>query len=221
MGREVRSHLLDDTAGAFRSFLRQLCLPYRGYAFVPVSFGFFLFRAIKCARFNLSRTGLGGFLAMAVLIALMPSKHSDLSSANANVPLNSRNVMAMNQSRASGRRGIAPFRVRTCFRGQWCVGVRLLGEFKNAQRILAYRRRLCCLSSVHAQFSRLPLAPCWRSIDANQYEIPFKLNISTFHVSVMASTPAIASHIVRHPSSSNFSVFMAPRQAAVASGVRG
>ena len=62
---------------------------------------------------------------------------------------------------------------------------------------------------------------CWRSIDANQYEIPFKLNISTFHVSVMASTPAIASHIVRHPSSSNFSVFMAPRQAAVTSGVRG
>ena len=111
------------------------------------------------ARFNLSRTGLGGFLAMAVLIALMPSRHSDLSSANANVPLNSRNVMAMNQSRASGRRGIAPFRVRTCFCGQWCVGVRLLGEFKNAQRILAYRRRLCCLSSVHAQFSRLPLAP--------------------------------------------------------------
>jgi hypothetical protein len=36
-------------ASAFRSFLRQLCLPYRGYAFVPVSFEFFLFRAIKCS----------------------------------------------------------------------------------------------------------------------------------------------------------------------------
>jgi hypothetical protein len=35
---------------------------------------------------------------------------------------------------------------------------------------------------------------------ANQYEIPFKLSISTFHVSVMAITPAIASHKVRHPS---------------------
>jgi hypothetical protein len=44
---------------------------------------------------------------------------------------------------------------------------------------------------------------------ATQYEIPFKLSISTFHVSVMAITPAIASHNVRHPSSSNFSVFMA------------
>jgi hypothetical protein len=40
---------VDDTPGAFRSFLRQLCLPYRGYAFVPVSFEFFLFRAIKCS----------------------------------------------------------------------------------------------------------------------------------------------------------------------------
>jgi len=47
---------------------------------------------------------------------------------------------------------------------------------------------------------------------ATQYEIPFKLNISTFHVRVMAITPAIASHKVRHPSPSNFSVFMAPRQ---------
>jgi hypothetical protein len=43
---------------------------------------------------------------------------------------------------------------------------------------------------------------------ATQYEIPFKLSISTFHVSVMASTPAIASHKVRHPSPSNFSVFI-------------
>jgi hypothetical protein len=33
-----------------------------------------------------------------------------------------------------------------------------------------------------------------------QYEIPFKLSISTFHVSVMATTPTIASHKVRHPS---------------------
>ena len=35
---------------------------------------------------------------------------------------------------------------------------------------------------------------------ATQYEIPFKLSISTFHVSVMAITPAIVSHKVRHPS---------------------
>jgi hypothetical protein len=35
---------------------------------------------------------------------------------------------------------------------------------------------------------------------ATQYDIPFKLSISTFHVSVMAITPAIASHKVRHPS---------------------
>ena len=44
-----------------------------------------------------------------------------------------------------------------------------------------------------------------------QYEIPFKLSISTFHVSVMAITPAIASHKVRHPSwsPSNFPMFMA------------
>jgi hypothetical protein len=47
---------------------------------------------------------------------------------------------------------------------------------------------------------------------ATQYEIPFKLSISTFHVSVMTITPAIASHKVRHPSPSNFSVFMASRQ---------
>jgi hypothetical protein len=39
---------------------------------------------------------------------------------------------------------------------------------------------------------------------ATQYEIPFKLSISTFHVSVMPSTPAIASHNVRHPSPSRF-----------------
>jgi hypothetical protein len=48
--------------------------------------------------------------------------------------------------------------------------------------------------------------------NASQYEMPFKLSISTFHVSVMASTPAIASHKVRHPSPSNFSMFMIPRQ---------
>jgi hypothetical protein len=35
---------------------------------------------------------------------------------------------------------------------------------------------------------------------ATQYEIPLKLSISTFHVSVMVSTPAIASHKARHPS---------------------
>jgi hypothetical protein len=62
---------------------------------------------------------------------------------------------------------------------------------------------------------------------ATQYEIPSKLSISTFHVSVMAITPAIASHKVRHPSPSNFSVFMAPRQKvscrdlAGAGGLRG
>jgi hypothetical protein len=33
-----------------------------------------------------------------------------------------------------------------------------------------------------------------------QYEIPFKLSISTFHISIMAITPAIASHKLRHPS---------------------
>jgi hypothetical protein len=35
---------------------------------------------------------------------------------------------------------------------------------------------------------------------STQYEIPFKLSISTVHVSVMAITPAMASHKVRHPS---------------------
>jgi hypothetical protein len=35
---------------------------------------------------------------------------------------------------------------------------------------------------------------------ATQYEISFKLSTSTFHVSIMAITPAIASHKVRHPS---------------------
>jgi hypothetical protein len=35
---------------------------------------------------------------------------------------------------------------------------------------------------------------------ATQYEIPFKLSINTLHVSVMAITPAMASHKVRHPS---------------------
>ena len=34
---------------------------------------------------------------------------------------------------------------------------------------------------------------------ATQYEIPFKLSISTFHASVMAITPVIANHKVRHP----------------------
>src|SRR5215469_15745446 len=35
---------------------------------------------------------------------------------------------------------------------------------------------------------------------ATQYEISFKLSTSTFHVSIMAITPAIASHKVGHPS---------------------
>jgi hypothetical protein len=42
---------------------------------------------------------------------------------------------------------------------------------------------------------------------ATQYEVPFKLNITTLHVSIMAITPAIAIHKVRHPSC-NFSVFI-------------
>ena len=56
-----------------------------------------------------------------------------------------------------------------------------------------------------------PAARLLRLLIATQYEIPFKLSISTFHVSVMAITPAIASHKVRHPSwsPSNFSAFMA------------
>ena len=55
------------------------------------------------------------------------------------------------------------------------------------------------------------------SFVASQYEILFRFSISTFHVSVMAITPAIASHKVRHPSPSNFSVFLASRLAAVTS----
>jgi hypothetical protein len=46
----------------------------------------------------------------------------------------------------------------------------------------------------------------------NQYEIPFKLSISTFHVMVIPNTPPIASHKARHPwgQSSSLSVsFMA------------
>ena len=42
-----------------------------------------------------------------------------------------------------------------------------------------------------------PLAGLFVAI---QYERPFKLSITTFHVRVMAITPAIASHRVRHPS---------------------
>jgi hypothetical protein len=40
----------------------------------------------------------------------------------------------------------------------------------------------------------------WRAFIATQYEIPFKLSINTVHVSVMAITPAMASHKVRHAS---------------------
>ena len=69
-------------------------------------------------------------------------------------------------------------------------------------------------------------SPTVRLLIATQYEIPFKLSISTFHVSVMAITPAIASHKVRHPSSSpsNFSAFMASdfkKLAAVTPGDEG
>jgi hypothetical protein len=42
---------------------------------------------------------------------------------------------------------------------------------------------------------------------ATQYEIPFKLSMSTFQVSIIAMTPAIASHKVRHPSW-NFWIFI-------------
>src|SRR6516162_8544688 len=41
-----------------------------------------------------------------------------------------------------------------------------------------------------------------------QYEMPFKLSMTTFQISMMAITPAMASHKARHPSC-NFSVFMA------------
>jgi hypothetical protein len=44
----------------------------------------------------------------------------------------------------AGRRGypnggIAPFRLRTYFCDHWCVGVRLLGESKNARIIMVHR----------------------------------------------------------------------------------
>jgi hypothetical protein len=38
------------------------------------------------------------------------------------------------------------------------------------------------------------------SLCATQYEIPFKLSITTFQISKMAITPAMASHKDRHPS---------------------
>jgi hypothetical protein len=38
------------------------------------------------------------------------------------------------------------------------------------------------------------------SLCATQYEIPFKLSIITFQISIMAITPAMASHKDRHPS---------------------
>jgi len=41
-----------------------------------------------------------------------------------------------------------------------------------------------------------------------QYEMPFKLSMTTFQISIMAITPAMASHRARHPSC-NFSVFTA------------
>ena len=41
-----------------------------------------------------------------------------------------------------------------------------------------------------------------------QYEMPFKLSRTTFQISIIAITPAMASHKARHPSC-NFSVFMA------------
>jgi hypothetical protein len=66
--------------------------------------------------------------------------------------------------------------------------------------------------------TKASLASCWQPHDLHgqrpmlqtQYEIPFKLSISTFHASVMAITPAIANHKVRHPSwwASSFSALM-------------
>jgi hypothetical protein len=66
----------------------------------------------------------------------------------------------------------------------------------------------------HQPFSAVPYSSrlAERSLFLSYSLLPFKLSISTFHVSVMAITPAIASHNVRHPSPSNFSVFMAPRR---------
>jgi len=50
-------------------------------------------------------------------------------------------------------------------------------------------------------------AVCIKAFVATQYEIPFKLSIATFQISMIAITPAMASHNARHPSC-NFSVFM-------------
>jgi hypothetical protein len=50
--------------------------------------------------------------------------------------------------------------------------------------------------------------PAARLLIPTQYEIPFKLSMTTFQISIMAITPAMASHKARHPSC-NFSVFMA------------
>jgi len=47
-----------------------------------------------------------------------------------------------------------------------------------------------------------------RSSVSTQYEMPFKLSMTTFQISMTASTPAMASHKARHPSC-NLSVFMA------------
>jgi hypothetical protein len=61
----------------------------------------------------------------------------------------------------------------------------------------------------------LPVEPLPRghACDSNngpltQYEMPFKLSMTTFQISIIAITPAMASHKARHPSC-NFSVFMA------------
>ena len=72
----------------------------------------------------------------------------------------------------------------------WCGG---LGGYGN-QTITVDRR---VPFPTHSVGVNIPVAGLFV---ATQYEIPFKLSISTFHVSVMAITPAIVSHKVRHPS---------------------
>jgi hypothetical protein len=58
-------------------------------------------------------------------------------------------------------------------------------------------------------FSLMPPGSCRGVVTLKfQYEKLFNPNISTFHVSVMANTPATASHKAFHPSWRRFSAFM-------------
>jgi hypothetical protein len=67
---------------------------------------------------------------------------------------------------------------------------------------LSQRAQLCSFGWDKTQATKLVafFFPAAGLFVSTQYEIPFKLIISTFHASVMAITPAIASHKVRHPS---------------------